>query len=284
MNAKRILAAALSLTLALGLTACSGGTSAEETPEEVLAKAQQAMEEVKSMGYDMDMTMTMEADGLDEPLEILTTYQVDTTMDPLAVKANMEIDMGELGGSTQMQIYLVEQDGSYQIATGTVGEDGQTTWQTGVTDSLTGMEQLDGKAAMDVYLSSSQSFTQGATETVNGVEATRYDGVIAGADLEEVLEASGTLEQLDGLGLGDVDGLLTDLADLPISIWIAKDTYYPVQYEMDMAAMMQTMLEKSMGSELDDLGMTISQLTTKMTTRDFNNIPEIQIPSEAMAG
>lgn len=284
MNAKRILAAALSLTLALGLTACSGGTSAEETPEEVLAKAQQAMEEVKSMGYDMDMTMTMEADGLDEPLEILTTYQVDTTMDPLAVKANMEIDMGELGGSTQMQIYLVEQDGSYQIATGTVGEDGQTTWQTGVTDSLTGMEQLDGKAAMDVYLSSAQSFTQGATETVNGVEATRYDGVIAGADLEEVLEASGTLEQLDGLGLGDVDGLLTDLADLPISIWIAKDTYYPVQYEMDMAAMMQTMLEKSMGSELDDLGMTISQLTTKMTTRDFNNIPEIQIPSEAMAG
>lgn len=284
MNAKRILAAALSLTLALGLTACSGGTSAEETPEEVLAKAQQAMEEVKSMGYDMDMTMTMEADGLDEPLEILTTYQVDTTMDPLAVKANMEIDMGELGGSTQMQIYLVEQDGSYQIATGTVGEDGQTTWQTGVTDSLTGMEQLDGKAAMDVYLSSAQSFTQGATETVNGVEATRYDGVIAGADLEEVLEASGTLEQLDGLGLGDVDGLLTDLADLPISIWIAKDTYYPVQYEMDMAAMMQTMLEKSMGSELDDLGMTISQLTTKMTTRDFNNIPEIQISSEAMAG
>lgn len=284
MNAKRILAAALSLTLALGLTACSGGTSAEETPEEVLAKAQQAMEEVKSMGYDMDMTMTMEADGLDEPLEILTTYQVDTTMDPLAVKANMEIDMGELGGSTQMQIYLVEQDGSYQIATGTVGEDGQTTWQTGVTDSLTGMEQLDGKAAMDVYLSSAQSFTQGATETVNGVEATRYDGVIAGADLEEVLEASGTLEQLDGLGLGDVDVLLTDLADLPISIWIAKDTYYPVQYEMDMAAMMQTMLEKSMGSELDDLGMTISQLTTKMTTRDFNNIPEIQIPSEAMAG
>lgn len=284
MNVKRILAAALSLTLALGLTACSGDTSAEETPEEVLAKAQQAMEEVKSMGYDMDMTMTMEADGLDEPLEILTTYQVDTTMDPLAVKANMEIDMGELGGSTQMQIYLVEQDGSYQIATGTVGEDGQTTWQTGVTDSLTGMEQLDGKAAMDVYLSSAQSFTQGATETVNGVEATRYDGVIAGADLEEVLEASGTLEQLDGLGLGDVDGLLTDLADLPISIWIAKDTYYPVQYEMDMAAMMQTMLEKSMGSELDDLGMTISQLTTKMTTRDFNNIPEIQIPSEAMAG
>ena len=50
MNAKRILAAALSLTLALGLTACSGGTSAGETPEEVLAKAQQAMEEVKSIG------------------------------------------------------------------------------------------------------------------------------------------------------------------------------------------------------------------------------------------
>ena len=277
MNAKRILAAALSLTLALGLTACSGGTSAGETPEEVLAKSQQAMEEVKSMGYDMDMTMTMEADGLDEALEILTTYQVDTTMDPLAVNANMEIDMGELGGSTQMQIYLVEQDGSYQIATGTVGEDGQTTWHTG-------MEQLDGKAAMDVYLSSAKSFTQGDTETVNGTEATRYDGIIAGADLEEVLKASGTLEQLDGLGLGDMSSMLTDLADLPISIWIAKDTYYPVQYEMDMAAMMQTMLEKSMGSDVADLGMTISQLTMKMTMRDFNNIPEIQIPSEAMAG
>lgn len=284
MRAKRTLAAAMVLALALGLTACSGGSSADETPEEVLTKAQQAMEEISSMGYDMTMDMAMEADGLDEALEITTTTQVDAILDPISMKADMTIDMGELGGATHMQLYVVEQDGAYQMATGTVGEDGATTWETGTMDSLSGLEQLDGKASMNVYLSSAQSFTQGVTETIGGMEATRYDGIIAGADLEEVLEASGTLEQLNSMGLGDVSDMLAGLADLPISIWIAKDTYYPVQYEMDMAAMMQTMLEKSLSTEETDLGMTVSQLTVTLTMRDFNNVSDIQIPDGAFAG
>lgn len=283
MKAKRTLAAAMALALALGLTACSSSpASTEETPEDVLLKAQQAMEEIDSMGYDMTMDMALDADGLDEALEILTTTQVDAILDPLSMKADMTIDMGELGGITQMQLYVVEQDGTYQMAAGTVNEDGSTTWESSTMDSLSGLEQLDGKASMDVYLSSAQSFTQGATETINGMEAVRYDGIIAGADLAEVLEASGTLDQLNSMGLGDVSDILTDLADLPISIWIATDTYYPVQYEMDMAAMMQTMLENSLDSDMAELGMTVSRLTMTMTTRDFNNIAEIQIPSEAL--
>lgn len=284
MNKKRTLAAAMALALALGLTACSSSTSsADETPEEVLTKAQAAMDEIQSMGYDMTMNMVMEADVLDEALEVTTTTSAEAILDPMSMKAEMEIDMGELGGSTHMQLYVVEQDGSYLVATGTVGEDGTTAWDTSTLDSLSGLEQLDGKASMDVYLSSAQSFTKGATETVSGVEATRYDGVIAGSDLEEVLNASGTLEQLNSMGLGDVSDMLTGLADLPISIWIATDTYYPVQYEMDMAAMMQAMLEKSLGSsEEADLGMTVSQMTISMTMRDFNNISEIQLPSEVL--
>ena len=284
MNAKRMLAAAMALALALGLTACSSAP-APETPEEVLVKAHAAMNDVTSLGYDMTMDMVMETDLLEDPIEVTTLTQVDTILDPLSIKAEMDLNMDALGESTHMLLYVLEQDGSYLVTTGTVGEDGATTWDSTSTTDSVDLKQLDGKASMDVYLSSAKSFTEGGTETINGTEATRYDGVIAGSDLEEVLDASGTLEQLNNMGMGDVGDLLMGLSDLPISLWIAKDTYYPVQYEMDMTAMMQTILEKSLAaSGAADLGITLSQLTLSMTLRDFNSIPEIALPNEAITG
>ena len=272
---------ALALALALGLGGC-GEDSAPATPEEVLAKAQQTMDGVKSLGYDMTMEMSMGMAG--QSLEMSTVTTADTILSPLTMKAEMAVDMGDLG-STNMTMYVKEENGSYLTATGIPDADGTVTWETASMDSLSQLESLDGKASMDLYLTSASGFAEGATETVEGVEATRYDGVISGENLEEVLEASGVLSQMEGLGLGDVTTMFSGLGDLPVSIWVAKETYYPIKYEMDMAEMMQSILENALKQEMGmDVGLTLDKMSVSMVLRDFDQVGEIEIPDGVFAG
>ena len=271
----------LALALALGLGGC-GEDSAPATPEEVLAKAQQTMDGVKSLGYDMTMEMSMGMAG--QSLEMSTVTTADTILSPLTMKAEMAVDMGDLG-STNMTMYVKEENGSYLTATGIPDADGTVTWETASMDSLSQLESLDGKASMDLYLTSANGFAEGATETVEGVEATRYDGVISGEKLEEVLEASGVLSQMEGLGLGDVTTMFSGLGDLPVSIWVAKETYYPIKYEMDMAEMMQSILENALKQEMGmDVGLTLDKMSVSMVLRDFDQVGEIEIPDGVFAG
>lgn len=271
----------LALALALGLGGC-GEDSAPATPEEVLAKAQQTMDGVKSLGYDMTMEMSMGMAG--QSLEMSTVTTADTILSPLTMKAEMAVDMGDLG-STNMTMYVKEENGSYLTATGIPDADGTVTWETASMDSLSQLESLDGKASMDLYLTSASDFAEGATETVEGVEATRYDGVISGEKLEEVLEASGVLSQMEGLGLGDVTTMFSGLGDLPVSIWVAKETYYPIKYEMDMAEMMQSILENALKQEMGmDVGLTLDKMSVSMVLRDFDQVGEIEIPDGVFAG
>ena len=260
----------LALALALGLGGC-GEDSAPATPEEVLAKAQQTMDGVKSLGYDMTMEMS-------------TVTTADTILSPLTMKAEMAVDMGDLG-STNMTMYVKEENGSYLTATGIPDADGTVTWETASMDSLSQLESLDGKASMDLYLTSASGFAEGATETVEGVEATRYEGGISGEKLEEVLEAWGVLSQMEGLGLGDVTTMFSGLGDLPVSIWVAKETYYPIKYEMDMAEMMQSILENALKQEMGmDVGLTLDKMSVSMVLRDFDQVGEIEIPDGVFAG
>ena len=271
----------LALALALGLGGC-GEDSAPATPEEVLAKAQQTMDGVKSLGYDMTMEMSMGMAG--QSLEMSTVTTADTILSPLTMKAEMAVDMGDLG-STNMTMYVKEENGSYLTATGIPDADGTVTWETASMDSLSQLESLDGKASMDLYLTSAFFFDTAATETVEGVEATRYDGVISGEKLEEVLEASGVLSQMEGLGLGDVTTMFSGLGDLPVSIWVAKETYYPIKYEMDMAEMMQSILENALKQEMGmDVGLTLDKMSVSMVLRDFDQVGEIEIPDGVFAG
>lgn len=277
----RFTAAALTLTLGLGLTACGGTAPAAETPEEVMTKAQEAMAGVTSMGYDMTMDLSLGAEG--ETLTISSVTRADTILSPLVMKAEMEMDLGDLGGTTNMVLYAKEQDGSYLTAVGTPDETGQMVWQSSSMDALGELETLNGADSMQLYLDSIQNFTQGESETVGGVEATRYDGVILGEDLSEVIAASGALSQLDSLGLGEMSDLFTDMGDLPVSLWIAKETYYPVKYEMDLTKMMQSILDKTLSEQLGaDIGLTVEQTALSMTLRDINQVGGIEIPAEAL--
>ena len=88
-KSQRLTAAALTLVLALGLSACGGESAAPATPEEVLTKAQEAMDGVTSMGYDMTMEMSLGVEGMEQAVSISSVTSADAILSPLTMKAEM---------------------------------------------------------------------------------------------------------------------------------------------------------------------------------------------------
>lgn len=270
---RNLTAAALALLLVLGLSACGGNDAGE-----AIVKAQEAMADVQSMTYQTVMEMDLSADG--DSVSMSVSADVSAIVDPLALEMAMSLDMGELG-TLDYTSYMVSGDDALTMYSCLDMGDGPTWIREDVTD-MTSLSQYDAKASLDLYLKSAQSFREAGSETVGDYEAVRYDGVIKGDDLDEVLETSGVLEQLSNLGIEESADLLTDIGDLPISIWIDQATSFPVKYEMDMSALMQTMLGKMAETDESVSGVTVDKLIVSMVVTGVDCVDEIVVPEEAL--
>ena len=270
---RNLTAAALALLLVLGLSACGGNDASE-----AIVKAQEAMADVQSMTYQTVMEMDLSAEGSSVSMSV--TADVSAIVDPLALEMAMSLDMGELG-TLDYTSYMVSGDDALTMYSCLDMGDGPTWIREDVTD-MTSLSQYDAKASLDLYLKSAQSFREVGAETVGDYEAVRYDGVIKGDDLDEVLETSGVLEQLSNLGIEESADLLTDIGDLPISIWIDQATSFPVKYEMDMSALMQAMLGKMAETDESVSGITVDKLIVSMVVTGVDCVDEIVVPEEAL--
>lgn len=273
----KCLAAGIVLALALALTACGGTSSAED----IMVRAQEAFDDIHSMHYSIDMDMAFSAEG--ESISMKTTAEADCVVDPMALDMDMTVDMMGLFDMT-LKMYLVQDGDSFITYTGIDDGEGGMSWSKEVMDNMGEMAQYDGQASMKVYLDNISSFKEAGTEEINGVTAVRYDGVIAQDSLKEVLEASGTLEQYESMGIEGLDDLLSEMGDLPVSIWIDPDTCLPVKYEMDMTKMMQSMMDKLLAAdeETAETEMTVDKCAIVMLCSDYNAIDSIEIPQEAL--
>lgn len=272
---KNVLTLTAALALVLALAACDGnppGGSAED----VIKQAQENMAGVTSMRYTMTMDMEMTAEG--EDVNITTDLTADYIVDPMAMKMDMVMDLGEMGSMTTTS-YAVKEDSEYVLYTGMDYGDGQMTWIKQTLGGLADLEQYNAQANLDLYLKSAESFKENGTETINGSAATRYDGVISKEALEEVLASSGMMDYLDQMGMDETSAMLQNMDDLPISIWVDDESLLPVKYEMDMSAMMQSMMDSVAADE--DVDVTIGKVFVSMTVTDYNSVESIQLPAEA---
>ena len=275
----KLLAAAVVLTMALALAACGG--SGGETAEDIMTRAQKAFDGITSMHYTMDMDMSFSAEG--ESIDMTTKAEADCVVEPIAIDMDMTVDMMGLFDMT-FKMYLIQDGDQFITYTGMDDGEGGYTWSKDVMEDMGDMSQYDGQASMKVYLDNISSFKEAGTEEVAGVTATRYDGVIAQDSLKEVMEASGTLEQYESMGIEGLDDLLGEMGDLPVSIWIDQKTDLPVKYEMDMTAMMQSMMDKLIAEDPDtaEAGFTVDKCSVVMICTDYNAIDAIEVPEEAL--
>ena len=271
---KRTAAIALGILLAVSMTACGGAEkSAGDIPT-----ALEKINAVKSM--DATMVMEMDMSVMGQSMETETTMNMSCFNDPMKLKADMSMDMGEIGSAT-MNVYAAMDGDNYTVYL----YDGSA-W-TSETVDMSYLQQYDAKESMNLYLESGDDYTQEGTEEINGSTANKFTGVIRGEALEEVLAASGTTSSLES-SVGDLDlsELYSDLGDMPVTVWVDQESGYPVRYAMDMTELMQGIMEKSMaaaGSEGDTSGMlTMDKVSLVMDCFNFDNATDFEIPAEAL--
>ena len=284
----------ISLTMVVimmfSVAACGGGNGGNEggevsqqqstapTPEEIVKAAEEKMQEATSVESNMTMDMVMTSQG--QTVNMKTNMDMISFTDPMKLKMDMTIDMGEqLGGTQMMQFYADETDGNMTMYMNMMG----SWYKQNVPEEQ--LAQYDTKENLSTYLDNSTGFTEAGTEQVNGEDATKYDGVITGSQMNEVLKASGALDDLEPMLAGtdlDASTIYEDLPDITMSIWINAEQY-PVKYEMDMTAMMQGLMDKVMATAQQEQALTVDAMKISMTNKNFNNAADFEIPEEAKA-
>lgn len=295
---KKILAFMMTVVLAMSLAACGddaagSGTpndaagSAEETVEAEVDPYEAALENMKAVtSMDaqmvMEMDMTVGADGEEQSMETVTTMDMVCFNDPVRMKLDMTMDMGEIGSVTQNVYAEAAEDGTYTMYL----YDGESWTVQNVENAA--VEQYDARGNMLANMDSSYHYVAAGTEQADGANAYKYTGKITGDDLNETMISSGALDSFSSLGIDEsqLESMMTDLGEIPVTMWIDEATLYPVKYEMDMTAamdkLMANMLE-AMGDQASGLTISIPKLKVTMTCSDFNAATAFEIPEEARA-
>lgn len=280
---KRGAAAVLALVLALGLTACGGKDGGDGDAASAMLSARESMQKVSSMSYIYSMEMSMKADG--ETVEMTVDGTADMTMDPVAAKMTMNMNM--LGMSlTGIELYMVQEGSQTVTYTGMdLFGQGEKTWtKTAGGDGSTGvsMEQYNAKDSFDLYLKNGANFKAMGTETVQGAPATRYEGVIAKDMLKDTLEKSGSMEQLDSMVDANIDDVLKKVGDISVTMWLDNETGLPVKYVIDMTNFLVGMMELAAENAGESADVSADKFVVSMEVTKYNGVGEIKVPQDIL--
>ena len=149
------------------------------------------------------------------------------------------------------------------------------------------LAQFDAAESLELYLDSAVDFAEAGTEQIGGADATKFTGVIKGDKLYDVIEESGVLGSLGQTGTDvsedELKAMLSELGDLPMSVWINADGY-PVQYEMDMSQMIDSIVQNALeaeGAADQSMTMTVSKAAMSLTCSNFDAVEDFERPAEA---
>ena len=235
------------------------------------------------MSYIYSMEMSMKADG--ETVEMTVDGTADMTMDPVAAKMTMNMNM--LGMSlTGIELYMVQEGSQTVTYTGMdLFGGGSKTWtKTTGGDGSTGvsMEQYNAKDSFDLYLKNGANFKAMGTETVQGAPATRYEGVIAKDMLKDTLEKSGSMEQLDSMVDANIDDVLKKVGDISVTMWLDNETGLPVKYVIDMTNFLVSMMELAAENAGESADVSADKFVVSMEVTKYNGVGEIKVPQDIL--
>ena len=276
----------IALILLAAMLLCLTGCGSFETK---MAKAVKKMSALQSVHMDMDMHMDFSMTMLGESLDLDANMESGIDMQTEPLRARMEMGMEVLGANMDMLMYMEQNGEEY---TTYVSADGGASWES---ESITAEEAKsqtgDVSENLKIFIDCAKSFQEAGTETVNGSAATRYDGQITGDSLESALELSGAKEMLgEGLGTELPADAFTGLESIPCSVWIDNKSGMVVRYDMDMGAVMQSLMKDMMDQVLASQGleglgveMEFREVTVSVILSQFDAVGEIFIPDSAKA-
>ena len=285
MKKKSLLLLVVALLTVFSLAGCSEKEEpASGSDTDMLTTALTNMAEAKSMTYAMDMTMTMSAEG--QTLDMSTLSEIQFIMDPLTMKMNMSLSMAgvdelEDTGNMTTSSYMETVDGTAWMYM----DAGDGTWYKQNLGDAAALQQYDVTQTIDAYVSTPEQFKSVGTEEVNGSEATKFEGVLSEDSLNDAINNSGVLSQmnLDGIDEATLQSMYEGMDDLAMTLWIDNETLLPVKYEMDMSDMMNTVMKNLMAStdETAAAQISVDKVFVTVEITGYDNVSAIEIPEEA---
>ncbi len=240
-----------------------------------------AMIESLDATYVIDTALTI--DG--ETLAFQDTTEATTFISPLTVKYETT-SATTYAGDTTSETYVLYAEGT---------EDNLVAYYSDGTDWY--QETVDDEARYTYDSRSDILFVLGAvadgavtgTETLNGEETTIVTGTMNEDALADTVYNSGILEifnYADSILLL-VPDLLTDLGEVPVTVWFNNESVLPVQYEIDLAPILEELSARIL-ENMDVIDpdwalstLSIDQFTEKSILFNFDNGTTFEIPAEA---
>ena len=267
-----IIAILLLLVVALSFTSCTEEPSAEEIADSAIA----AQEEIQTYQFELDMTMDTTIESADGSYEQNVTMKTDGGLDleNQQMKFSMVVDGGDEGvGVTEAYVT----DGMLYSKTGLVGEEAMWTKEESLPEGWAKATLLSGYDTYQELLKTAQ---------VEVIDSEKVKGVDC-----YVLQLTPDLAQLfrtatdpsGGVGAGGrvppmpeefVEDIFTSYS---VKIWIAKDDYFLMKAELDVAVETTPELMEYIGDE----GEISMDITIVYFAYDFNEPVTIELPPEA---
>ncbi len=278
----------LVVAIALSLIACGG----EELPtaQEIVDGAIQALDNIRTYEFEMDVNMVISAESEDGTAEatIEINYGGALDLDNRQLKMDLTMSMAlvENGIEETTEPYLMEAyliDGAGYTMTTTPGTDpvwekeefSEAEWEE-VWEETSEMLNL---AESQIELWEPAEVEVIGSEQVKGVDCYVLRLTPDFKQLWETVVQQATAGLVDELGLPELTEEILDEASYSASLkqWVAKDTYFSMKAEIDMAI---ELTAEAMGYPEEEGEMSI---TTAINTLAYNyNQPvSIELPPEA---
>lgn len=273
MKMKKMTALLMSGALMLGLASCGTKEEKKATPAEQLGAAVAKLNEAKNMNATSTVNMAMSAAG--QTIDLSVEMDMTTFNDPL--KTHCEMNMFLAGQeAAQIDIY-VQQDGEkYQMY---LLENNQ--WLADEIE-LGEAAKFDAQQSIDLYTESMEDLKVSEED-----KAIRYDGVLKGKAVEDLVKSSGALDNMGpNVDAEMAKAMLEGLSDLPISVWVDKESGMPTRYYTDMSGVMNGMMEKlaeSAGVDASALGVSFDKMDIDVVYSDINAAEDFEIPADGLS-
>jgi predicted small lipoprotein YifL len=279
---RKILALSLVLVMALSFVACGEGGKEFPPAQEIIDGAVQALDDIQTYDFEIDMAMDMAAESEGEKVEMKmeADYSGALDLDNQQMRMGMDLNVkmtGEDAIDAAMELYLI--DGTGYTMTDIPGaepfwEEDEVTeadWEQIIEVLMLAKPQLELLEASEVEVIGSES--------VKGVDC--YVLRLT-PDLEQLWETAGKQAALgftEEMGWPDLSAEVLDKASSSFSVkqWIAQDTYLLMKTAMDINL---ELTAEAMGMPEEE-GVATIALVMDVLAYNYNQPVSIELPPEA---
>jgi len=272
---KKILTMSLALVMVLSFTACAEQTEEEvELPsaQEIVDGVIESFDNIRTYQFDMDMTMDMAGEAEGEALEQTVTIDNSGTLDLENVQMRADLTMNVVAPEEDE----IEMGVEMYIIDGMMYAMPEATWMKEEVPAEA-WENLKGISGLETYkelLETAQVKVIGS-EKVKGVDCYVLQLTPDMVQLWQIAMGQGGV---GGGGILPTEELLEEVfRSFSVKQWIAKDTYFLMKAEIDMAMETTPELMDYLGEEGE---MTID-LTMSLLAYNYNQPVSIELPPEA---